>query len=250
MAVGVPLSSSEGAWRIPGPLLPGRFVARPNRFLTVIDLAGERIEAHLPDPGRLKELLTPGVRVWVRAAAGGTRRTGYTLTLVEAPSGELVSLVTTYANDLVERALCAGRIGELAGWRIERREYGWGDSRFDFLLASDAGDELMLLEVKSVTLVEGRCALFPDAVTTRGARHVAELARSVGDGYRATVLFVVQRGDAASVTAARSIDPGFAGALGDARDRGVRLLGYRCRITTAEASLTEAIPVHVGAPGV
>jgi sugar fermentation stimulation protein A len=167
---------------------------------------------------------------------------------VAAPSGELVSLVTTYANDLVERALAAGRLGELAGWRIERREHGWGCSRFDFLLGSDGGDERMLLEVKSVTLVEGRCALFPDAVTRRGARHVRELARSIEDGYRATVLFVVQRADAASVTAARSIDPVFANALAEARDRGVRLLGYRCRVTTAEAQLTEPIPVHVGAP--
>jgi sugar fermentation stimulation protein A len=232
-----------------GPLLPARFVARPNRFLTVIELAGGLVEAHLPDPGRLRELLTPGVRVWARAAAGGARRTQYTLTLVEAPSGELVSLVATYANDLVEHALAAGRIGELAGWRIERREYRWGSSRFDFLLACDGGEERMLLEVKSVTLVEDGCALFPDAVTARGTRHVTQLARSTEDGYRATVIFVVQRADAASVTAARSIDPVFANALAEARDRGVSLLGYRCRVTMTEAKLTEPIPVHVGTPG-
>lgn len=231
---------------IPGPLLPGRFLSRPNRFLTIVELDGVEIEAHLPDPGRLKELLLPGARVWVRPAAGEGRRTAYTLTLVEAAGGEPVSLITTYPNELVAEALAEDRISELADWGVERREYRWGASRFDFLLSRVARGERMLLEVKSVTLVEGERALFPDAVTARGARHVRELAEAVDAGLAATVMFVVQRRDAQSVTAARSIDPTFADALEDARGRGVQLLGYRCRIDTREARLTEPIPVRVG----
>ncbi len=232
--------------KIPGPLQTGRFLERPNRFLTIVDLDGERVEAHLPDPGRLEELLVPGRRVWLRPAAGAHRRTRYTLTLVEAPgSGELISVVTAYPNEMVAEALEAGRIAELSDWNVVAREWRRGRSRFDFLL-EDAGDGRMLLEVKSVTLVDGDRGLFPDAVTARGARHVRELAEAVDDGLEAAVLFVVQRSDARSVTAARAIDPKFADALEAAATVGVRTLGYRCAISTSEARLTEPVPVHVG----
>jgi sugar fermentation stimulation protein A len=228
--------------RIPGPLHPARFIARPNRFLTLVELNGNEVEAHLPDPGRLKKLLLPGVKVWIRDAAGPARRTKYTLTLVEAPSGEIVSLVTTFPNEMVAEALAANRIPELEAWTVERREASWGKSRFDFLLRDGAGRQ-MLLEVKSVTLVEGDRALFPDAITSRGARHVRELAAAVQEGFEAAVLFVVQRRDAGSITAARAIDPAFAEALGEAHTAGVTVLGYRCEVSTEEAWVTEAVPV-------
>jgi sugar fermentation stimulation protein A len=231
--------------RVPGPLRLARFISRPNRFLTVVDLEGEPVEAHLPDPGRLKELLLPGARVWVRSASAPHRKTRYTLALVEAPSGELVSVVTTLPNEMVGEALRAGWIAELADWRIEAREHTWGRSRFDFLLVRGE-EKRMLLEVKSVTLVEDRRALFPDAVTARGARHVRELAEAMGLGFEATVLFVVQRRDATSVTAARAIDPSFANALKGASEAGVHLLGYRCEITLEAARITEPLPVFVG----
>jgi sugar fermentation stimulation protein A len=229
--------------RIRGPLLSARFVSRPNRFLAVVELEGEVVEAHLPDPGRLRELLLPGANVWVRPASGRGRRTRFTLALVQAPSGELVSVVTTLPNEMADEALRAGRIAELADWRVEAREYTWGRSRFDFLLANPHG-ERMLLEVKSVTLVEEGRALFPDAVTTRGARHVRELALAKSQGLEATALFVVQRRDATSVTAARAIDPSFADALEEARSSGVRVLRYRCEVTLEEAWITEAVDVE------
>lgn len=233
--------------RIEGTLRRASFLERPNRFLSVVELDGQRVEAHLPDPGRLEELLAPGRTVWVRPATGPGRKTGYTLTLVEAPSGELVSLVTTWPNRLVAESLESNWLPELAGWELADREYRWGNSRFDFRLRDATGAE-MLLEVKSVTLVEDDRALFPDARTARGTRHVRELAAARVDGLKAAVLFVVQRADAASVTAARAIDPAFADALDEAVAAGVRTLAYRCRVTLDEARLTEPIPVHVGEP--
>ena len=230
--------------RIPGPLHVGKFVARPNRFLAVIELDGKQVEAHLPDPGRLKELLVPGRQVWLRRVPAANRRTSYTLTLVRTPGGEMVSLVTTFPNEIVAEALAAQHITELSHWTTIRREYTWGKSRFDFLLGK-GDDERMLLEVKSVTLVEGDRALFPDAVTARGARHVRELAAATSEGMDAAVLFVVQRRDAASITAARSIDPVFADALAEAHEAGVLLLGYRCKVTTKKAELTQPIPVLI-----
>ena len=236
--------------RLPGPLKSARFLERPNRFLTVVELDGERVEAHLPDPGRLKELLTPGTKVWVRpaagaaGAAGAARKTRFTLALAEAPTGELVSLVTTVANELTAEALEAGRIAELAEWSVTAREFRRGRSRFDFLLETDSGRQ-MLLEVKSVTLVENCRALFPDAVTARGTRHVRELTEALEDGFDTAVLFVVQRRDSKSISAARSIDPRFADALEAAHRAGVMLLGYRSRVTLSEALLTESIPVLI-----
>lgn len=233
--------------RIPETLRRAVFLNRPNRFLAMVELDGRRVDAHLPDPGRLEELLVSGRTVWVQPATGQGRKTRYTLTLVEAPSGELVSLVTTWPNLLVREALESHRLPELDGWELADREYRWGSSRFDFLLRDEAGTE-MLLEAKSVTLVEDGRALFPDALTARGTRHVRELAAARMEGLEAAVLFVVQRADAASVTAARSIDPTFADALAEAAACGVRTYGYRCRVTLEEARLTEPIPVHVGEP--
>jgi sugar fermentation stimulation protein A len=232
--------------RIPGPLLPARFLERPNRFLALVDLDGETVEAHLPDPGRLKELLVSGSELWVRPAAGGGRRTRYTVALVRAPSGELISLVTTLSNQLVQEALDEGRISELADWQVLAKEHTWGRSRFDFLLGAGACRR-MLLEVKSVSLVESGRAMFPDAVTARGTRHLRELADALSTGIGAALLFVVQRREATCVTAARAIDPAFADAMGAAAKAGVQLLAYRSRATLQDAKITEPITVCLDA---
>jgi sugar fermentation stimulation protein A len=244
---------------LPAPLLETRFVERPNRFLLrcagapgalpQTDGGGEAapgvtFEAHLADPGRLRELLVPGRRVWLRhASRAPRRRTQWSAVLVESPDGTgLVSVDTLLPNRLVHAALLAGALEELAGWELERREAVLGGSRIDFVLRRRDGRRLAL-EVKSVTLVENDVALFPDAVTARGTRHVRELAQlAAGAGWDAAVMFVVQRADAARVLAAGSIDPAFAGALADARAAGVRVLGRRCRVTLERLTLGPAIP--------
>lgn len=179
--------------------------------------------------------------MWVRPEPPGRRRTRHTLSLVAAPTGELVSLITTLPNALVAEALAEGRIAELTDWETESREYTHGRSRFDFLLKRVSA--LMLLEVKSVTLVDGDRALFPDAVTARGARHLRELVTALKDGFAATVLFVVQRSAACSMRPARDIDPVFADALGQARAAGVAVLAYRSEVTLQTARITGSIPV-------
>ena len=121
-----------------------------------------------------------------------------------------------------------------------------GRSRLDFLLGNSAGRQ-MVLEVKSVTLVEGGVGLFPDAVTERGARHVRELAEVLKrPGWEAGVLFMLQRSDAREIRAAKSIDPKFAEALSDAESEGVRLLGQRCRVYHNRVELGKTVPVVVG----
>lgn len=229
-----------------GPLVETRFVERPNRFLLRCRIPGETEvqEVHMADPGRLRELLLPGKRVWVRPASGAKRRTRWTAVLVESPDGEgLVSLHTTLPNTLIHRALEARALEELAGWSLEKAEWPHGRSRLDFLLRNEAGQR-MAMEVKSVTLVEEGIARFPDAVTARGARHVRELAAlSREEGFQAAILFVLQRHDAGAIEAARSIDAVFADALAEAREAGVRVLGRRCRVTLDQVALGEPVPV-------
>ena len=231
-------------------LVEATFVERPNRFLLRCALPGDGsagpVDVHMADPGRLRELLIAGRRVWLRHAASPTRRTDWSAVLVESPDGEgLVSVDTTMPNRLVHRALVARALSELAGWELERREFPLGRSRIDFLLSQ--GERKLALEVKSVTLVEGGVALFPDAVTSRGARHVRELAKLVEDPvWEAAILFVLQRPDAHAIRAARSIDPDFADALDAAAAAGVRVLGRRCRVTLDRLELAGRVPAAAG----
>lgn len=232
-----------------GPLVEARFEERPNRFVVHARLAGGgEAVAHLPDPGRLKELLVPGRRLWLRRAdpeARPPRKTHWSVALAEAPEGGLVSVDTGVPNRLIGEALRRNALPELAPFRLDRAEVPVGRSRIDFLLeppGADGGPPL-LLEVKSVTLAEDGVGLFPDAVTARGARHVRELAEGVRRGrHRAAVLFVVQRPDVRRVLAAPEIDPTFARALEEARAAGLRVLGRRCRVELDRVVLDGPVP--------
>jgi sugar fermentation stimulation protein A len=232
-----------------GPLVEARFVARPNRFVVHARLAadGKMAVAHLADPGRLRELLVSGRRLWLRPSSDPARKTRWSAVLVEAPEGPLVSLDTTVPNRLVAEALRRGSLPELGAYELERAEHGVGRSRIDFLLRPrDGARPPLLLEVKSVTLVEAGVALFPDAVTARGARHVRELAEhSRGGEHGTAILFVAQRPDVERVIAAREIDPEFAAALEEARSAGVRVLARRCRVTLDRVLLDAPIPAGV-----
>lgn len=232
-----PVSSARRSRGLPASrlsegLIPARFVSRPNRFIVEAELpGGSMVPSHLADPGRLRELLLPGAELRLRRATGGTsRRTAYSVELVRAtaPPRPWVSLVTTRANLLARPLLEQGEVrGAGRGWTV-RPEVQVGRSRFDFLLTRPGGDR-MLVEVKSVTLVECGTALFPDAPTARGRRHLEELAGTARRGGRCLVLFVVQRADARSVRPHPVRDPLFAGALHRARAAGVliRAAGFR-----------------------
>lgn len=226
-----------------GPLLEGEFIERPNRFLTRVKLGRKTVEAHLHDPGRLKELLVRGRTVYLSAAAGGSRKTRYDLVMVDY-GGVLVSVDSTLPNRLVHAELLNGRIAPLSRYKEVRSEVRYGRSRFDFLLSSPR--KLCYVEVKSVTLVVEGVALFPDAVTTRGARHVRELLDARRSGHEAFVLFVVQRGDAHNMAPHDEVDPAFGRALREAVQGGVRVLAYRCSVSRDDVRLEKRIEVKLG----
>ncbi len=229
--------------RIEGTLLEGCFVARDNRFRVTVELGGRKVRAHLPNSGRLLELLVPGRRAILveRPAAG--RKTSYDLSMVEY-DGRWVSVDARLPNDLVEEALRAGRLDVLAGYTALRREVTYGHSRFDFLLESPQRPPC-LVEVKSITLVLDGLGCFPDAVTERGRRHLNELARASKEGYRAAVLFCVQRDDAKGMRPHDESDPAFGQALRDAVAQGVEVYAFACRVEPGEVAITQRLPVYL-----
>jgi sugar fermentation stimulation protein A len=241
--------------RFPFTTEPATFVERPNRYVVVAELgSGEVVRAHCPDPGRLKELLLPGVRVHVSSAPREGRRTTHELRFVEHPeTGVLISLDSRLPNALFREALEARSLEPFAHWTCYAREAaspladGPVRSRVDFVLTDEAGTRTWV-EVKSATLVVGRCAYFPDAVTERGRRHVLEMIELTRMGDRCAVCFLVQRPDAHMLRPQWDRDPAFAHALHDAEQAGVELVAYSADVALDEAAIRDRIPV-VTAPG-
>jgi sugar fermentation stimulation protein A len=211
-------------------MLAAEFVARPSRFIVVARLDDSvEVKAHLPDPGRLTELLLPGAELRLRPVEPTANRTTlYTVTQVRSsePPKTWVATESTLANrlarQLIDRDLVRG-IGP--GWKL-RPEARCGKSRFDFLLTRGA-DERLWIEVKSVTCAHSGIGRFPDAPTSRGRRHIEELIERVRCGDRAMVLFVIPRSDVRYVTPYAAIDPEFALILREARRCGVMLRAAR-----------------------
>lgn len=234
-------------------LVVGRFVSRPNRFLGIVELPGgefapgSRVQTHIKDSGRLRELLFPGNPVAVKKPGGSSnRKTSWDLIL--ARHGSIwVSLDPAVSSRLVEIALEQAALPEFRGYTTIQREARYGESRLDFFLEGE-GVAPAFLEVKSVTLVRGDLALFPDAPTLRGTKHVQELGRARREGYEAFLLFVVQREDALRVAPNVETDGQFARVLQDAAHAGVRILAHRCRVSLREISL-ERSPIPVFVPG-
>jgi sugar fermentation stimulation protein A len=231
---------------IEGKLSRGRFLARDNRFRVTVEIDGQEIAAHLPNSGRLTELLVPGRRVLLAERSGAQRKTGYDMSLMET-EGQWVSVDARLPNDLVEEALRAGRIAPLAGYPTLHREVPFGRSRLDFMLDAPRRAPC-LVEVKSVTLVVDGLGCFPDAVTARGKRHVEELAGAVEEGYRAAVLFVVQRDDAVGFRPHDESDPEFGRALRAAARGSVEVYAYACRVEPGRVEIARLLPVYLDPP--
>jgi sugar fermentation stimulation protein A len=207
------------------PLLEGIFAERPNRFVAYIEIEGQLVRTQVPDPGRLKELLIPGVRVIVEDHRHSlNRKTQYALFLVESPDKKnWVSLNTHLPNRVVRYLLENRLLEQFSHYEHIKPEFCYGKSRFDFLLSNSNPEKKHLLEVKSVTLVTepSKVALFPDAPTARGSRHIQELTQAKQEGFESSVLFVVQRPDAIGVCPNAQTDPLFYQTVKDAIASGV-----------------------------
>jgi sugar fermentation stimulation protein A len=226
---------------LPSPLIPGQLVRRYQRFLADIQLDDQRvITAHTPNTGRMQQCAEPGTDVLVSKSDNPKRKLAFSWELARV-NGHWVDINTIRANRVVEEALCHNRIPELRDFQV-RREYPFGESRLDFMLAKD--DQRVLLEVKSVTLCcEPEVACFPDAVTTRGQKHLAALSAAVRAGWRAVIFFLVQRAETKRFSPADRIDPDYGRLLREACASGVEAIAYRAVVTPRETKLGRQLPV-------
>ena len=245
------------------PLVEGRFIRRLNRFAALVDVDRQEHTAHVPNSGRLGELLVAGCRVLLApappppsisasaSAAGGgaARKTAYDLALVDTGGGNLSSIDARLPNKLLAEALAAGRLPQFAAYPVIRPEQTYGESRLDFLLEAaapaDRPDGGCYLETKSATLVVDGVAMFPDAPTARGVKHLHSLMAARAAGYRAAVVFVVQRSDAGAFAPHDAADPLLGAALREAVAGGVAVYAYRCRVDETAIALADALPVRI-----
>ncbi|MBT3283477.1 DNA/RNA nuclease SfsA [Candidatus Bathyarchaeota archaeon] len=224
----------------PAPPLPAKLIKRPNRFLGIVDLDGKHVEAFIPNPGRMHELMVPGTRVYVIPREGNHRKTKFDLTLMEY-NNTLVSIDSRLPNHMLREAINAG-LPEFKGYHVERAEPTFHDSRLDLKLTD--GTNQILLEAKSCTLVEDGIALFPDAPTKRGARHMNTLVVALNHG-RAVVCFVIQRNDAREWRPNEKMDPDFTDALRNAVKKGVEAYAFTCDIKLDTVSIKNSVPINL-----
>ena len=217
---------------------PGVFQARPNRFIAMVELDGETRRCHVPNTGRLRELLLPGAVVWCQFHPEPGRKTAWTLLAVEH-RGTVVNIDSQIPNRLAAEFVRSGGLGLMPD-RVQP-ERTFGDSRLD--LYYEAGPVRGFAEVKGVTLNEDGTARFPDAPTERGVKHLHSLVRAVEAGYRAAALFVIQRCDVARFEPNQARDPAFARALREAAAQGVEVRALTCTVTPGALEITGEVPV-------
>lgn len=225
-------------------LYPGTLLQRYKRFLADIKLdSGEFITAHCPNSGSMMGCKEPGSPVMVSRSDNPKRKHAHTWEMVQV-NGTWVGINTMVPNRLVLEEIQKGTINQLSPDPEVTREVRYGNnSRIDILLNSDG--RLCYVEVKNVTLVRDRIASFPDAVTSRGTKHLAELTDMVQQGHRAVMFYLVQREDADLFEPAEDIDPVYAESLRIAHDEGVEILVYQARVRPEDISIWRELPYRL-----
>lgn len=228
------------------PLIPATLIRRYKRFLADVRLDdGRELTVHTANTGAMTGCAEAHSRIWLRDSENPSRKYPLSWELSTSSEGSLIGINTHLANSLVEEAIKEGVIAELQGYSRICREvkYGEENSRIDLLLEHDSRVPCYI-EVKNVTLLrDGNRAAFPDAVSTRGSKHLRELIHVRQQGNRAVLVFCIQRDDASSMQAAADIDSEYAQTLKQAYALGVELLAYRAIVTTESIVLSQSVPV-------
>lgn len=229
----------------PGPIIEARFVRRYKRFLVDAEGPDGPLTAHANNTGSMLGLLRPGATIGLSTSDNPKRRLPYTLEMTKVPdfAGDFwVGVNTLTPNRLLRRAVAARAIPELAGYDAARSEPPFADGRLDFLLTGPAGR--CFVECKNVTMVEDDAAMFPDAATERGRKHLIELTRLAREGRdKAAIFYCVQRPDGHCFAPAAVIDPQYAELLTEAAAAGVLILPYRAAVSAAGVELKEELPL-------
>ncbi len=218
-------------------IVEGKFIRRPNRFIAHVEVAGREEVVHVKNTGRCRELLVPGAKVFLEKSSSAARKTAYDL--IAVMKGDLcINMDSQVPNQVAEEWLRA----QLPGATI-RREVTWGNSRFDLYMEVDG--RKIFMEVKGVTLEQDGIALFPDAPTLRGVKHLRELAACLEEGYEACVLFVIQMKGITVIRPHDAMHPDFGAALRAARKAGVRVLAYDCVVTPDSIEIDRPVAVEL-----
>lgn len=234
--------------KFPNPLLRGRLIKRYKRFMADVALEdGTVVVAHCANSGSMLSVNEPDAEVWLSPATNPERKLKFTWEMIKIGK-TLVGINTALPNAIVAEAIEGGKVPELTGYASLRREVKYGkNSRIDILLEGEDGRKCYV-EVKNTTMrrdLKGGPAEFPDGVTSRGAKHLVELADMVKDGHRAVMFYLVQRQDCASFTVAGDIDPTYAQGLAEARAAGVEVLCYDCSLSNKEVKVRNPLPLDL-----
>lgn len=219
-------------------VIPAQFISRPNRFIARVRIDSREETVHVKNTGRCRELLLPGAHVWLAEGANPARKTRYDLVAVE--KGELLVNMDSQAPNKAAAEALPRLFPGLTGLRPEAV---FGDSRLDF--CADLSDKKLYVEVKGCTLEEDGVALFPDAPTERGVKHLHELENAVRAGHAAALLIVIQMKGVRVFRPNRRTHPAFADALLHARNAGVQVLAWDCLVTPDSLTLDQAVDVEV-----
>ena len=231
--------------KFPQELEPSTLVKRYKRFLAdVIHPELGEMTVHCPNTGSMKNCWQEGWKAWLLDSQNPNRKYRYTWCVVENDQGDKIGINTHFANEVVYEAINGGKIKEISDIADIKKEvkYGLENSRIDILVTESSGRKAYI-EVKSVTLLEkSGHGFFPDAVSTRGQKHIRELIQVVENGDRAILLFLVQHSGIKSVSPAKHIDQKYAELIGEALAKGVEIIAYSTKISSSEIILNDSIP--------
>ncbi len=223
-------------------VIEGTFIKRINRFCATVDISGIVETVHVKTTGRCEELFVAGARVYLEPSDNPNRKTKYSLIAVYK-GGVLVNVDSQAPNSVGAEALAEGKLLEIGEVDFIRREMKYGDSRLDIHFI--AGERKGFIEIKGVTLEEDGVARFPDAPTTRGRKHLLELAKAVEKGYECYVLFVIQMGNTKVFSPHWKKDKAFAETLVEVQGKGVQVLAYDCTVFSDALEIRNQIPVSL-----
>lgn len=218
-------------------VVAGKFIDRPNRFIAHVEVDGREAVVHVKNTGRCRELLVPGATVFLEKSSSPARKTAYDL--IAVMKGDLCINMDSQVPNQVAAEWLRKQLPEA----LIRREVTWGNSRFDLYIEVDG--RKIFTEVKGVTLEESGVALFPDAPTLRGVKHLNELAACMADGYEACVLFVIQMKGIRVFRPHDAMHPAFGEALRAAQKAGVRVLAYDCIVTPDSIAIDRPVAVEL-----
>ncbi len=224
-------------------LVPGKLIRRYKRFLTDVELEdGSIVIAHCTNSGSMKTCIEEGAPVYLTQHNNPKRKTQFTWEMIFI-NNHWIGINTSVPNILVYEAVRDQIIPQLNTYTNVKREVKFGDSRFDVFAENNT--EKCFVEVKNVTLRDGNKATFPDAVTTRGLKHLNTLIEVKKAGIRAVMFYVIQRQDIESFSPAKDIDPKYAEGLKKAIDNGVEVIPYMANVTPEKIELLKEVPFFI-----